>query len=192
MKLVWKAGTKTRGAIVALATLCAFFAWPFAFTSAQTQEAKQEVPDNVAPHPAPEQPIPYSHKTHLALGLSCQNCHTNPDPGVLMTFPITSKCMQCHVNVDKDKPPIQKLAEFYKSKQPIPWLRVYQLTPGVNWSHRRHLQAGMQCAMCHGDVSQFDTMAETTAVTSMASCIGCHHANNAPTACKTCHSWPFS
>ena len=59
--------------------------------------ARQEVLDNLGPHPAPEQPIPYSHKTHLAVGLECKDCHTNPEPGGLMAFPATSKCMQCHV-----------------------------------------------------------------------------------------------
>lgn len=157
---------------------------------ARAQEAKQQVRDNVAPHPAPEQPIPYSHKTHLALGLKCQNCHTNPDPGNIMTFPATAKCMQCHTDVAKDRPAIQKLAEFAKSGQPIPWVRVYQLTPGVNWSHRTHLQAGMQCIMCHGQVAELNAMAQTTAITSMATCIACHQSHNAPTVCHTCHSWP--
>ena len=40
--------------------------------------AKQEAPDNLAEHAAPAQPLPYSHKKHLALGLRCQQCHTNP------------------------------------------------------------------------------------------------------------------
>ena len=166
------------------------FALCLPLTLARAQQAKQQVPDNLAPHPAPEQPLPYSHKTHLALGLKCQNCHVNPDPGTMMTFPATAKCMQCHVDVAKDKPAIQKLAQFAKSGQPIPWVRVYQLTPGVNWSHRTHLQAGMQCSMCHGDVAQLSAMAETTAVTSMATCIACHKAHNAPVVCQTCHSWP--
>jgi len=157
---------------------------------AQRAPAKQEVLDNLAPHPAPEQPIPYSHKTHLVLKLQCQMCHTNRNPGELMTFPATSTCMTCHANVAKDKPSIMKLAEYNQSAQPIPWVRVYQLTAGVTWSHRKHLQAGMQCIMCHGDVSQLEAMAQTTSVTSMGSCIACHHAHNAPTACITCHSWP--
>lgn len=157
---------------------------------AWSQEAKQQVPNNVALHPAPAQPIPYSHKTHLALGLKCQNCHTNPDPGNMMMFPATSKCMQCHTDVAKNTPAIQKLAEFANSGQAVPWVRVYQLTPGVNWSHRTHLQAGMQCVMCHGQVAQLSAMAEVTGVTSMASCIACHQSHNAPTVCHTCHSWP--
>jgi Cytochrome c7 and related cytochrome c/Class III cytochrome C family len=152
--------------------------------------ARQEVADNIAPHPAPEQPIPYSHKTHLALGLQCQMCHTNPDPGNQMTFPATRTCMTCHANVAKDKPSIMKLADYNNSGQPVPWVRVYQITPGVTWTHRKHLQAGMQCTMCHGDVSKLDAMAQTTSVTAMGSCIGCHQAQKAPTSCVTCHSWP--
>lgn len=157
---------------------------------AWAQTPKKAVPDNVAPHPAPAQPIPYSHKIHIAAGLQCQFCHTNPDPGNQMTFPATTTCMTCHTTIAKDKPAIIKLAEFAKSGQPVPWVRVYQVTPGVTWSHRKHLQAGMQCATCHGNVPQLDAMAEITGVTSMASCINCHATNNAATTCITCHVWP--
>lgn len=149
-----------------------------------------QVPNNLAEHTAPEQPIPYSHKTHLALGLKCQQCHTNPEPGALMTFPATTTCMMCHGKIAKDRPAIRKLSEFANSSQPIPWVRVYLLTSGVTWTHRKHLQAGVQCTVCHGNVAQFDSMAQTTAVLAMASCIGCHQAHNASTACATCHSWP--
>ena len=78
--------------------------------NARTSATKYKVPDNPSPHPPPEQPIPYSHKQHLAFGLKCQECHTNPEPGKLMTFPDTAKCMQCHVTIGKDKPSIQKIA----------------------------------------------------------------------------------
>src|ERR1700682_2783279 len=43
--------------------------------------AASAVQANLAPHPAPEQPLPYSHKTHIAMALPCQLCHTNPAPG---------------------------------------------------------------------------------------------------------------
>jgi hypothetical protein len=151
---------------------------------------KQEVPDNLLHPAAPEQPIPYSHKTHLAVGLTCQVCHTNPEPGKLMTFPVTSKCMQCHAAVAADKPAIQKLASFAKSGATIPWVRVYSVTSGVNWSHRKHLDAGMKCQMCHGDVAQMSTMSEATSVMAMGVCISCHEAHKAPVVCSTCQSWP--
>ena len=31
--------------------------------------------------PGPAQPLPYSHKQHVALGLQCRFCHVNPDAG---------------------------------------------------------------------------------------------------------------
>src|SRR6202011_2801141 len=90
--------------------------------STRTSESRQDVPENLAEHQPPVQPLPYSHKTHLALGLECQTCHTNPDPGKLMTYPATSTCMSCHVTVAKSKPAIQKLATFAKSQQDVPWV----------------------------------------------------------------------
>ncbi|HUA19813.1 MAG TPA: cytochrome c3 family protein [Bryobacteraceae bacterium] len=165
--------------------------WLFLASGALAQPAaKQEVPDNLAGHAAPAQPLPFSHKIHVGRGLQCRQCHTNPDPGLQMTFPATSTCMQCHATIAKDRPGIQRLAAFAKSGDPIPWVRVYQVTPGVTWTHRKHLEAGMQCGMCHGNVGALDAMAETTAVTSMASCISCHAAHNAGTTCHTCHAWP--
>jgi hypothetical protein len=151
---------------------------------------KQVVPDNPLKSAAPVQPIPYSHKTHVALGLQCQFCHTNPDPGNLMTFPATSTCMKCHATVAKDKPAIRKLAEFAKSPKPIPWVRVYVVLHGVEWTHRKHVDAGIKCEMCHGQVAQMDAMAEVTSVTTMAVCITCHQQGNAKTVCVTCHAWP--
>src|SRR5438876_10838875 len=80
---------------------------------------KQEVPDNLSEYTAPAQPLPYSHKTHIAAGIHCAQCHTNPDPGNAMTFPATSICMTCHSTIAKDKTAILKLAEYAKSVQPI-------------------------------------------------------------------------
>lgn len=152
--------------------------------------AAPAVPANPAPHPPPEQPLPFSHKTHASRGVRCQVCHTNPEPGALMTLPATATCMGCHATAAKDRPAIAKLAEMARSNQPIPWTRVYEVQPGVTWAHRNHLRAGVQCAQCHGNVDQLDALAEVTAVTSMASCVNCHQARKASTACITCHSWP--
>jgi hypothetical protein len=188
---------RNREGALAVALTLVSLAGPFALALSlraqqpvETQAAKQQVPGNLAEHVPPVQPIPYSHKTHLALGLQCQICHTNPDPGNLMTFPATSTCMSCHTAIAKSKPAIQKLASFAKSQQPVPWVRVYAILPGVNWTHRKHLEAGMKCETCHGQVAEMDAMSEATSVTTMAVCISCHKANNAPTVCQACHAWP--
>ena len=136
---------------------------------------------------ATSQPLPYSHKTHVALGLKCGECHTNPEPGDRMAFPQTAKCMACHATVAKEKPAIQKLAEFAKSRQPIPWERVYIVVAEVYWNHRSHLVAGVKCEACHGPVAQMEVMANVTKVTTMAGCVECHRQMKAGTGCEFCH-----
>jgi hypothetical protein len=172
------------------ATLAALFFLAAGLTAqpaASPQAEKQMVPDNPSEHTPPVQPIPYSHMKHLSLGLDCKDCHTNPEPGKLMIFPDASKCMLCHVTVANDKPSIQKLAEYAKSKQAIPWVRVYTVLPGVAWNHRAHLDAGVKCETCHGQVRQMEAMSEVTSVTTMYSCLNCHEMNHAKAACDTCH-----
>jgi hypothetical protein len=47
---------------------------------APAASAVPAVRENPAPHPAPEQPLPFSHKTHVSMGLQCMFCHANPAP----------------------------------------------------------------------------------------------------------------
>ena len=148
------------------------------------------VPPNPANPAGPVQPIPYSHKLHLALGLQCNMCHKNPGKGALMTLPTAQTCMSCHKAIATDKPPIEKLAAYAKSGKPIPWVRVYVLLKGVNFSHKTHITAEVQCETCHGPVQNFEVQHQATSITAMSVCLKCHKMNNAPTTCKTCHSWP--
>ncbi len=144
-------------------------------------------PSSFADEPkGPEQPIPYSHKQHLALGLTCKNCHANPDPGDAMTFPATSKCMACHQTVKKDSPAIQKLAAFDHNKQEIPWVRVYKEPDFVFFSHKSHLNASAKCEDCHGPVAERDRLFRETDL-SMAGCLNCHRKHNAGQGCDYCH-----
>jgi hypothetical protein len=186
---LWVTIKKIFGAFAAGFILFILFS-PLNVSATPQDTQRQQVPNNPAVPPAPVQPIPYSHKTHLALDLQCQTCHTNPEPGAMMTFPSTSTCMGCHDTVATKKPAIVKLSQFAKSQQPIPWVRVYTLTPGVQWSHRKHLEAGVKCETCRGPVADLEAMTMVTSVTAMGSCINCHQMNNAKTACATCHLWP--
>ena len=58
------------------------------------------------------QPVAYSHKTHIALGLKCVECHTMPGKGEVAGFPPESRCMACHIAIKKDSPEIRKLAGY--------------------------------------------------------------------------------
>ncbi len=184
---------KERKRLVAVAIAGGFFlavAVAALAPRANAQDNQAQVPDNPAAPTAPVQPILYSHKTHLALGLQCQMCHTNPEPGALMTFPATATCMNCHKSIAKNKMEIVKLASYAKSGRPIPWVRVYQVTPGILWTHRKHLAAGIKCETCHGQVAELPAMMMVKSVTAMGNCVHCHEMNNAKTACSTCHLWP--
>src|SRR5260370_7158983 len=78
---------------IALSMLAALFFFPLRLTAHQAapSAAKQMVPNNPAEHPAPEQPIPYTHKKHLAFCLQCKTYHTNPQPDTLTTLPATTQ-----------------------------------------------------------------------------------------------------
>lgn len=138
---------------------------------------------------AQTQPVPYSHKTHLGLGLKCNDCHKNPDPGEMMGFPPVSFCMTCHVSVKADSPHIQKLAAAAKENKQLPWVRVYQIPTYVYWSHRTHTQAGATCESCHGPVPQRDIITKEV-VHNMGTCMDCHRKNKASSDCSFCHEQP--
>jgi Cytochrome c7 and related cytochrome c len=150
--------------------------------------ARPAVAPQAPPPQGPVQPIPYSHKQHLALSLQCRTCHVNPDAGKLMTYPPAQFCMGCHQTIAADRPSIQKLAEFAASGKPIPWVRVYQVPDYVYWQHGSHLEAKVDCAECHGPVAERDVIALETNVVKMLGCVTCHDKRQAYTDCGACHA----
>ncbi len=135
---------------------------------------------------AVEQPIPYSHKKHLAMGLKCNSCHKNTDPGESMGLPGESFCMSCHQAVKTGSPHIQTLAAAAREKKPIPWVRVYQIPAFVYFSHRVHTKAGTTCESCHGPVRERDVITKEVEL-SMRTCMACHSERKARNECTTCH-----
>lgn len=163
--------------------------------------ANYQPPPNYAKTPPPDQPVPFSHALHAGkLNLPCTTCHLGAGPagqenkrtkgGRDMTLPGTAICMDCHRTVAPDSPGIHRLVKFHSTEKAIPWNRVYRVLEGVNWSHKPHLQAGIQCQTCHGEVEQMEVMSMATAVTAMSTCLSCHRAYQAGSECETCHAWP--
>jgi hypothetical protein len=137
--------------------------------------------------PAPQQPIPFSHKTHVALGVKCLDCHPIRQPGFAAGLPKETTCMGCHVSMKTDSPHIQKLAQFNKSKQPVPWVKVYKVPDYVWFSHEVHYkEAKIECVECHGPVATRDVIAKEKP-TSMNACMDCHRQRNASNECDVCH-----
>ena len=158
----------------------------FLFALAVLSAVAQTPPQQSTPA-GPVQPIPYSHKQHLAMGLECKLCHEMPEPGVSMGLPATGKCMSCHNTVKQDSSNIQKLAQFHKDGKGVPWVRVYKVPDYVDFSHSVHLsKAKATCEECHGPVREREVMRRETDIR-MTGCMECHRANNASVACNFCH-----
>ncbi len=145
-------------------------------------------PEAAPPDPVPvQQPLPYSHKTHLALGLQCRDCHEIADPGFAAGYPAEAKCMACHASIKTESPHIQQLAKFSADGDPVPWNRVYRVPDFVWFSHASHVEdASVECETCHGPVAQRDALFQEKPTT-MAACMDCHARNNAPNDCDLCH-----
>ena len=133
------------------------------------------------------QPVPFSHKLHMQAGAKCENCHPISETGDKMGVPALSGCLQCHRAVLTESPAIQKLAALSKEPQPPSWAQVYRLPDFVFFSHRKHLNAGAECAVCHGPVQDRDTLWQEKEV-SMVACVGCHKLRKASINCDLCHN----
>jgi len=137
--------------------------------------------------PPPEQPLPFSHKDHLALSLECQICHVMPEPGHFATLPDSATCMACHDQILTESPAIHQLADFHKREEAVPWIRVYRIPDYVFFSHQEHVKrANIACEVCHGPVREMEQMQKVKDI-SMAACIDCHRQKEASIDCDFCH-----
>jgi hypothetical protein len=134
------------------------------------------------------QPIAYSHKQHIALGLACLDCHSSADTAAAATIPSVRKCMLCHARIAAAKPEIKKLAAYATAHREVPWQRVYGFPASslVRFQHAPHVRADIACATCHGDMTQAAT-AELLVKHTMGTCVSCHRQNKAPEDCAACH-----
>ena len=137
---------------------------------------------------AVDQPIAYTHKKHIALGLQCLDCHSMADIGPAATIPSVRKCMLCHAKLGADKPEIKKIAAYAAKGREIPWERVYGFESQalVKFQHAPHIRAKVDCATCHGNMTQADT-AQKLVNHNMGSCLTCHRQKGASQDCATCH-----
>jgi Cytochrome c7 and related cytochrome c len=152
-------------------------------------QAAQDTPPagEFRPPPPPEQPIAFSHRTHITQGLTCTACHSGAETADRATLPATATCMGCHARVKTESPEIQKLAGFDSKREEVPWRRVYRLPDYVPFSHRVHVSAGKtSCESCHGNVREMTVM-QKVRDTSMATCMQCHTERSAPVQCNACH-----
>jgi formamidopyrimidine-DNA glycosylase len=136
----------------------------------------------------PEQPIPFPHKTHIAKGAECTDCHETVEKGPIAGIPSVKTCMICHSQIATTKPLIKQVTAYSEKGIDIPWQRVYGFAQEahVRFNHAPHIRAKVDCATCHGQLKD-QTVAERVVDHSMGFCVNCHRQKNAPNDCLTCH-----
>lgn len=95
-------------------------------------------------------------------------------------------CADCHLKVATDKPEVKKLMKYWEDKQPVPWNKVHNLPWHVHFTHKRHIKAGIDCSVCHGEVRAMTTARQVRSL-EMGWCVNCHREKGAPTDCLVCH-----
>lgn len=134
---------------------------------------------------SPEQPIPFSHKVHVdQLGMDCAACHSSAAYSSRAGIPDANSCFACHRQILPESPRLRPLhASVNKTSPdynglPLTWTKVCRLPGYAVFNHSAHVNRGVACTSCHGDVARMDRVTVSKSL-SMAWCLDCHR-NPAP------------
>jgi hypothetical protein len=121
-----------------------------------------------------EQPVPFSHKHHVAdVGIDCRYCHTSVEQSPFAGVPPTQTCMNCHSFVWAESAMLQPVRESYRDGKPLVWNRVNDLPDYAYFEHSIHVNKGVACTTCHGPVGEMPLMYREATLL-MEWCLECH------------------
>lgn len=121
-----------------------------------------------------EQPVPFSHQLHSAtLGIDCRYCHVSVNQSAFANIPATETCMTCHSQIKTNSPKLALVRESYATGKPIEWVKVYKVPDFVYFNHSIHVNKGVGCATCHGQVNEMPVIWQPQALY-MGWCLNCH------------------
>jgi hypothetical protein len=122
----------------------------------------------------PLQPVAFSHATHSGqLGMDCRICHQGAEASWFSNFPTAASCMNCHNQVLKGDPRMALVSQSALTGKAIPWVQIHKLPDYVYFNHAAHLNRGVGCASCHGQVQTMEEVAQIQPL-SMTFCLDCH------------------
>ena len=122
----------------------------------------------------PTQPVPYSHKTHAGdLGIDCRYCHVAVESQAVASVPPTQTCMNCHTLILPESDSLKLIRQSWLTGQPMQWVRVHNLPDFVYFDHSIHVDRGVGCITCHGNIAQMIEVEQKQPL-SMSWCLDCH------------------
>jgi hypothetical protein len=123
-----------------------------------------------------EQPIQFSHERHVAgNGIDCRYCHTSVETSSFAGIPPTKTCMNCHSQIFANSPFLEPVRDSFRTGRSIKWTRVHDLPDFVYFNHSIHVNKGVGCTTCHGQVDRMPLMWQEASL-QMEWCINCHRA----------------
>jgi hypothetical protein len=129
----------------------------------------------------------FSHRVHVVdQELDCDACHVDYESAEEPGLPSLKQCALCHGELDSEKPPERRVEVFYGVEGFLA-ARAGALGDEPLFSHLKHVESGLDCAMCHVGIENNDDVLDL-ARPSMAACVDCHAQRAAPNECATCHS----
>jgi hypothetical protein len=121
-----------------------------------------------------EQPVPFSHKHHVAdVGIDCRYCHTSVEESPFAGIPPTETCMNCHSFVWAQSAMLAPVRDSYRDGKPLVWNRVNDLPNYAYFDHSIHVNKGVACTTCHGPVGEMPLMYREATLL-MEWCLECH------------------
>jgi hypothetical protein len=132
-------------------------------------------PDYMRTGYQPIQPVPFSHDIHVSqLGMDCRYCHSYVEVSSHSNIPTTQTCMNCHTEVQPNNPKLEAVRASWKSgSRPVNWVKIHQIPDFAYFNHAVHVNRGVSCASCHGQVNHMDVVSEQAPLT-MGWCLNCH------------------
>lgn len=122
----------------------------------------------------PIQPVPFDHSLHVTqLGMDCRYCHTGVETSSHSNVPNTQTCMNCHAHVQANNPKLAPVKKSFETGRPIEWVRIHQAPDYVYFNHAVHVNRGISCIECHGEVNNM-TVVRHDQPMSMGWCLSCH------------------
>jgi hypothetical protein len=121
-----------------------------------------------------EQPVQFSHKHHVGDdGIDCRYCHTGVETSAVAGIPPTKTCMNCHSVLFNTSAYLEPIRESYRSDTSISWVKVHRLADFVYFNHSIHVNKGVGCSTCHGQINQMPLVFQANTLL-MQWCVECH------------------
>ena len=122
----------------------------------------------------PLQPVPFSHRHHVAEeGIDCRYCHAAVETSESAGMPATAVCMTCHSQLYDDSDMLAPVRNSYLSGDRLSWTRVNELPDYVYFAHAVHVNNGVACVACHGEMGEMRLTRQEAPLT-MGWCLECH------------------